>query len=177
MKTCTICKKEFPIWVKINGINKNLKSRKYCLECSPFGQHNTITLEKRNNGFRTCPKCKESKSPSDFYSRRGKDGSSCYCKICSNLQALYRQRKFKKECIEYKGGCCSLCKYNKYIGALEFHHKNPSEKDFTIANQRFTKFNDKIKNELDKCIIVCANCHREIHGNLIDEKNIHIVWD
>ena len=110
---------------------------------------------------------KENKSLSDFYNRRGKSGSSCYCKICSNDQALDRQRKFKIDCIEYKGGCCSLCGYKKYIGALEFHHKNPSEKDFTIANQKKTKFDDRIKKELDKCILVCANCHREIHGKCI----------
>jgi hypothetical protein len=55
MKTCTICKKEFPNWIKVDGKNKNLQRRKYCLECSPFGQHNTIRLEEGSQG--DCLKC------------------------------------------------------------------------------------------------------------------------
>jgi hypothetical protein len=175
MKNCAVCSNKFPSWIKIDGKYRNLKNRKYCLECSTFGKHNTVKLEKINNDFRTCPKCKQSKSLSDFYPRRGKDGSSCYCKICSNSHAIYRQRKFKINCVEYKGGSCSICGYNKCIGALEFHHKDPTKKDYTIANQRFVKFDDRIKKELDKCILVCANCHREIHGNLIDKKNGNLI--
>jgi hypothetical protein len=171
MKNCAICSNKFPSWIKIDGKYRNLNSRKYCFECSPFGKHNTIRLEKNTKGFRNCPKCKENKSISEFYSRRGRAGSSCYCKACTNSQAIERQRQFKINCIEYKGGCCSICGYNKYAGALEFHHEDASKKNFTIANQRLVLFDDRIKKELDKCILVCANCHREIHGNLIDEKN------
>ena len=167
MKNCAKCNKEFPNRILVDGKYRNLESRKYCLGCSPFGNHNTIKLEEKTDGFKFCPKCKENKTLSNFYNRRGKSGSSCYCKICSNEQAIERQKKFKIDCVEYKGGCCSFCGYKKYVGALEFHHKNPSEKDFTIANQKKTKFDDRIKKELDKCILVCANCHREIHGKCI----------
>ena len=166
MKTCAICNKEFPNRILIDGKYRNVQRRRYCLECSPFGNHNTIKLEENKNGFRNCPKCKENKSISEFYSRRGKAGSSCYCKICSNKQALDRQREFKMNCIKYKGGCCSICGYKKYAGALEFHHKDPSKKDFTIANQRLITFDNRIKKELDKCILVCANCHREQHSKI-----------
>ena len=67
--------------------------------------------------------------------------------------------------INYKGNKCSKCGYNKCIQALELHHKNPEEKEFTINNAIMVK-NYKFKNikkEVDKCILVCANCHREIH--------------
>ena len=167
MKFCAKCQSEIPKNIIIDGKIRNLQNRKYCFNCSPFGNHNTKKLEEKTDGFRVCPKCKENKSLFDFYNRRGKTGSSCYCKVCSNTQALDRQRKFKINCIEYKGRCCSLCGYKKYIGALEFHHENPFEKEFTIANQRKTKIDDRIKKELDKCILVCANCHREIHGRCI----------
>ncbi len=115
-----------------------------------------------------CPKCKETKPVSEFYNRRKKEGSSPYCKICTTIQVVDRQRRLKELAIKYKGGCCIKCGYNTFSGALEFHHLNPNEKDFTIAHLKQYSFKDKIKKELDKCILVCANCHREIHGGIIE---------
>lgn len=74
--------------------------------------------------------------------------------------------------IEYKGGKCQCCGYHTYDGALEFHHLTPGLKDFGIGEHGATKAWDKVKQELDKCILVCANCHREIHAGLIDLSNI-----
>lgn len=79
-------------------------------------------------------------------------------------QVIDWRKKNKKKLIDYKGGCCEICKYDKCIEALEFHHKNPLEKDFGISG--VTKSFDKMKKEVDKCILVCANCHREIHEEL-----------
>lgn len=74
-----------------------------------------------------------------------------------------RRRETKAKAIEYLGGACSVCGYDKCQGAMDFHHKDPSEKDINIAaNHRSW---NKIKQELDKCILVCSNCHREIHYN------------
>lgn len=69
--------------------------------------------------------------------------------------------------IAYKGGRCQCCNYNRYVGALEFHHLNPDEKDFGIASKGYTRSWERNKEELDKCVLVCANCHREIHANII----------
>ena len=110
-----------------------------------------------------CQYCKTTKPISEFYQRRGKVGGSSYCKPCTNSERLVRIRRFKEKCVEYKGGECEICGYNKYIGALEFHHKDPSEKDLQISKVRGGTFNEKIKKELDKCQILCSNCHREIH--------------
>lgn len=74
-----------------------------------------------------------------------------------------RRQTLKKMAIEYKGGSCQRCGYDKYIGALEFHHMDPNEKDFLISRKGHCTSWEKIKKELDKCILVCANCHREIH--------------
>ena len=131
---------------------------------------------------KTCPQCKKTKNISEFYNRRGKEGSSPYCKECTNIQTLTRQRKLKQEAILSKGGKCQCCGYDKYQGALEFHHLNPKEKDFTIGNTKSTTFG-KIKTELDKCILVCSNCHREIHGGIINVEGIvlskpkEIIWE
>lgn len=77
-----------------------------------------------------------------------------------------RRRKLKSMAVDYKGGKCVKCEYNRCNDALEFHHLNPNEKDFAISASGNTRSWDKIKKELDKCILVCANCHREIHHEL-----------
>lgn len=75
-----------------------------------------------------------------------------------------RRMDLKKRAIEYKGGKCEKCGYNTCLQALDFHHINPEHKDFTIAQTRLYFTWEKIRAELDKCILVCANCHREIHN-------------
>lgn len=72
----------------------------------------------------------------------------------------------KRKLIEYKGGKCEICGYNKCTSALSFHHKDPKEKDFNISARSYSY--ERLKKEVDKCILVCANCHIEIHEN---EKN------
>ena len=68
------------------------------------------------------------------------------------------------------GGKCQRCGYDTYLGALDFHHINPNEKDFTIGNRDY-KLIDCI-NEAKKCVLICANCHREIHAGLWDISDI-----
>ncbi len=66
---------------------------------------------------------------------------------------------------EYKGAKCSLCGYDKCKSSLHFHHIDPSKKDFGISGNWGLSWK-KMKIELDKCILVCANCHGEIHEGL-----------
>jgi len=83
----------------------------------------------------------------------------------SKAQAVIDWRKRKKEeLVHYKGGCCERCGYNKSFGALQFHHINPDEKDFIIGGKSYSI--ERLKKEADKCILVCANCHIEIHEEL-----------
>jgi hypothetical protein len=124
----------------------------------------------KNVESRTCPRCKKLLEIKNFYKRRDKSGTTSYCKSCVNIQVLERVRKFKALMVEYKGGECIRCGYRKYQGALEFHHTDPSEKDFSPSKYKMNKFNDNIKKELDKCILVCSNCHKEIHNELVIEK-------
>lgn len=77
-----------------------------------------------------------------------------------------RAIEIKKKCINYLGGACLMCGYNKCIEALEFHHKDQSTKDPTLTNGRGInkrKCFETLKEELNKCVLLCANCHREIH--------------
>ena len=85
----------------------------------------------------------------------------------SNNYQNQKVRGLKRKC-EYilsHGGKCEICGYNKNIAALEFHHKNPDEKEFQIDARKFANCDiHKLEKELDKCMILCANCHREIHN-------------
>jgi len=74
-----------------------------------------------------------------------------------------RRRKYKKKLVGLKGGKCQLCGYSKCIGALEFHHEGGKDKKISLIYNRGWK---RILKEADKTILVCANCHREIHEGL-----------
>lgn len=71
----------------------------------------------------------------------------------------------KIQAIEYMGGKCSTCGYDKYYGALEFHHTDPKEKDHDWSKLRLKSW-DKILTELQKCILLCSNCHKELHHKI-----------
>jgi 5-methylcytosine-specific restriction endonuclease McrA len=77
-----------------------------------------------------------------------------------------RRRKIKTLAIESKGGKCQICGYNRYQGALDLHHISRSEKIFSISDKGYTRSWEKVKAELDKCILVCANCHRELEAGI-----------
>ena len=81
-------------------------------------------------------------------------------------RSLEARRKSKEKLVEYKGGECECCGYNRCIKALEFHHVDPKKKEFgiTSSNRKF----EILKKEADKCILVCATCHREIEYGFID---------
>ena len=70
----------------------------------------------------------------------------------------------KLELVRMLGGKCSVCGYDKNLSALEFHHKNPGEKDFQLDSRHLSNTNvEKIMKEVEKCVLLCSNCHREIH--------------
>jgi len=68
--------------------------------------------------------------------------------------------------VEYKGGKCEVCGYDRCVEALEFHHRDLSEKEFGISAKGYSRSWKAVMKELDKCILVCANCHRELHAKL-----------
>jgi len=87
----------------------------------------------------------------------------------SNYATYWRMRA-KNELIEYKGGCCSKCGYDKRVpGAYDFHHRDPNEKEFSISKYSVLNIG-RLKKEVDKCDLVCKNCHAEIHD--ADRKEI-----
>ena len=83
-------------------------------------------------------------------------------KVKANVKSW--RKRTKELLVEYKGGNCEVCGYNKCIEALEFHHIDESTKSFALSGS--TKALDKQKAEADKCLMLCANCHRELHAGL-----------
>lgn len=103
------------------------------------------------------------------------------CKYCSNEFKYDRKRGHQKHCcnpckvrkwrlsvkirlVDRLGGECKMCGYDSCIDALEFHHKDPTKKDFQISKCKDYSF-DRLIKEVDKCILLCSNCHKEEHYN------------
>ena len=142
-----------------NGVNNRIDGKglnnKNIDEIKSFYKEHTMkeTLVKFNIGKCSLKKVAERKNR-ELSDEEKKD---------YNYQHVKTFRKKNKErAIEYKGGKCILCGYSKCNNALEFHHLNPLDKDFNIS-KNMNKSWQKVKNEIDKCILVCSNCHREIH--------------
>ncbi len=85
----------------------------------------------------------------------------------SNKRAVAkRRRKIRLLAIEQKGGACSQCGYKKCIEALEFHHLDKARKEFGLSQGGLTRSWERVQKEIAKCILVCANCHREVHAGI-----------
>ena len=166
MPLCNKCKKQFPNRIILDGKPRNLSARKYCLECSQFNQHNTKKLEDYLGDTKRCNICQKFLPLSQFYTKGGKRKHEpvSNCKLCDKKRLAESARKMKLLCVAYKGGSCEICGYNKCVAALDFHHTDPNCKDFQISRSH-TKSLAKVKPELDKCILLCSNCHRELHYN------------
>ena len=110
-----------------------------------------------NSGIHLCVTCGET-DPSMFYGNRKNA-----CKICQNKEKHNNQIANKEYGIKYLGGKCSSCGYDKCADALDFHHLDPSLKDVNAKYIRSWS-KERIRDELDKCVLLCANCHREVHS-------------
>ena len=163
MAICNLCNKNFSRRAVIDGKQRLMTKRKYCLECSPFGKRNTQKLETLPNLPEGC--CKNCGKTFEY--KRSKGHRKNFCSTCEQAK---RREKMKQACLDYKGSACKVCGYNRCISALSFHHLNPSEKDFNISANNGCKSWDKMKKELDKCVLLCSNCHSEVHYGLIDNK-------
>ena len=166
---CVVCGKEF----------EAIKStKKYCSdECRNAARRqryqenkkDLIPLEKRTNNCpeKECLICGQKFKPKTAAANQR---SCCYDCMPDGVQL--KRGDFLAKIKEIRGGKCERCGYNICMKALEFHHLDPDKKDFTISNDHF-KLKDAVE-ESKKCILICANCHRELHDNMwnIEELNL-----
>lgn len=149
-----------------NKIEFESKNNKFCsLSCSAkYTNKGKIkseeTKKKLSNSFYTSEKVKES------LKNRKKKQYTSYCKSCNNTYCGERARKIKIKMIDYMGNECKECHIhvnNSHPAIFDFHHLDPTKKDFGLSDKSYKKWED-VKIELDKCILLCSNCHRILHA-------------
>jgi hypothetical protein len=69
--------------------------------------------------------------------------------------------------VEEAGGSCRLCGYDRYAGALEFHHVDAAQKSFSLGHKGVTRSLALAREEARKCILLCSNCHAEVEGGIV----------
>lgn len=156
MPLCAKCNDRFPAKIRIDGKVRNLGNRKYCLNCSPFGFHNTRKIhesgkEKIARLGLICSLCGKPRG-----TRR---------KLCGNCAVRVHRFRLKIAAVSYKGGKCNSCGFApsspEEMVVFDFHHRDPSTKKFEVSSTRRSW--PDTKKELDKCDLLCANCHRLEH--------------
>lgn len=97
----------------------------------------------------------------EFREQSSNGKKSWYCVKCYRVRQNKLRIEKKERALAYMGGKCSSCGYDKCKQALEFHHIDPSTKD---VDGEFRGWSwERIQGELDKCILLCSNCHKEAH--------------
>ena len=86
------------------------------------------------------------------------------CSKCASAAVSKRRRAIKEQAIDYMGGACNHCKGSFHPAVYEFHHLDPGQKDFGISLSGATRSWEATRVELDKCVMLCANCHRIVHA-------------
>jgi hypothetical protein len=156
MATCQKCQQDFANRPIIDGKQRDITYRKYCLECSPFRSHNTRRLEDEPILYK-CKYCGE-----DCTIRRKQTHKNMTCRRC--YIKIKRDEK-KAQLLEAAGGQCAICGYNRCSRALSFHHRDPEHKSFAIGLMMSLSI-EKLLAESEKCILLCHNCHCEVHDNI-----------
>jgi len=134
--------------------------------------------------MKKCSKCKTEKpATAEFYNKQTNHhtGLHDWCKICYKEYAKdryknnpkerkrirknsFRRHRSKKEyLIKYLGGKCTICGFMGCPASFDFHHKNPEKKKFAVSSQCGSFTLNRLIKEAEKCILLCANCHRELH--------------
>jgi excisionase family DNA binding protein len=89
------------------------------------------------------------------------------CLRCRSEAVARRRRKLKEIVVREAGGACVLCGYDRYIGALQFHHRDGESKQFGLADRGLTRSLDAVRKEAAKCALLCANCHSEVQAGIV----------
>jgi hypothetical protein len=87
--------------------------------------------------------------------------------LCPKCQGIEKRKAHKQKCVDYKGGGCQICGYNDCLAALDFHHLDRATKEFEISTGIKKKW-EVVVLELDKCVLLCANHHREVEAGYIN---------
>lgn len=145
VKVCAACGTTFAAKEVIDGRARSLYRRSFCLDCSPFGAHNTAKVPPATGGLAEM--------------RRKRRNAKTY-------RSQKRRRAARKAAlIEARGGCCSDCGARVHVAVFEFHHRDAAGKLFALSE--FNGALSRLLEEAEKCDLLCANCHRLRHARLL----------
>ena len=161
MPICRKCENRFPNTKKIDGKKRYLNSRKFCLDCSPFGSRNT-----------------KPDDPSKKSYRKVEDGVRCpysewsdEAKLDFKARLYWKAKNRKEKLVNKFGGECEACGYSECMRALTFHHKDPTEKKFGLDKRTIQGMNWKqVLDEAAKCKLLCIRCHMEVEEKLFESE-------
>jgi DNA-directed RNA polymerase subunit RPC12/RpoP len=163
---CKKCNDYFPNRTFINGKEQTLHKRAFCLKCSPFGSRK-MSGPGLKLGYKIKGTCLERVCKSCNKSFKTKNAQMT-CPTCKSR--IIRQVR-KQEAIALFGGKCQKCGYDRCYKSLHFHHVDPDKKLFLLS-ANWEKSFKRIETELKKCILICGNCHQELHDGLWDVEEI-----
>ena len=162
---CTVCGKEF---------EAKKSTKKYCSDICQYKARQIREKQKKelikqgiDPNIKKCLICGKEFKPKD---KNANQRSCCYDCMPEGHQLL--RSEFLDLVRKQRGGKCERCGYNTYLGALDFHHIDPSQKEITIGDRDF-RLKDCIE-ETKKCILICSNCHRELHANLWNIEDLNL---
>lgn len=89
------------------------------------------------------------------------------CMKCRRSDVSAWRRRAKQRLVEEAGGKCQVCGYDRYLGALQFHHLDPSKKSFSLSRRGCTRAFAELQAEAAKCVLLCANCHAEVENGVV----------
>jgi transposase len=135
-------------WLREYGLRTQWTERRQALAAG----EDSMTLRCRRHGLST-------------FKRRAKGGY--LCTKCRSEAVVRRRRKIKRILVAEAGGRCAVCGYERCIAALEFHHRDPSQKRFAPSQRGVTRSLEKAREEASKCVLLCGNCHAEVEAGLV----------
>jgi hypothetical protein len=114
-----------------------------------------------------CTKCQTTKPVSEFRKdSRRISGLQSWCISCGSISKKNKRKQNKQKAVDYKGGCCKRCGIvSECLDIYDFHHINPNEKEDSL-NRLMNSTWEYIVPELDKCDLLCSNCHKITHWEI-----------
>jgi hypothetical protein len=95
-------------------------------------------------------------------------GGAYRCTRCRAENVAEWRRRTKRRLVDEAGGACALCGYDRCLGALHFHHLDPSTKAFALSRKGVTRSLDRLRVEIAKCVLLCSNCHAEVESGIVE---------
>lgn len=173
MPICQNCGERFPVRTIHNGREVTLHHRKYCLNCNPIG-------ERKFWGGKKTLRAKLGTEAYDENGKRVRQYKDFVCdecgktrrektrnRLCYTCKTKKIRNERKEKAVQFLGGKCQICGYDKCSQAMTFHHRDPEKKEFTLSTS-WEKSWEVVCKEVEKCVLLCCRCHAEVHAGVTD---------